>query len=279
MKLSWETIVKIFTVLAVLCYLVGILTVNDYLYSLGISDFSSLKPRFIYTGVLVLFSIFSNLTFSIIVFMYRFKYKVESIKDLKFERISLRFLWQILFSSLVGSLFFAVVYFVLFSFLFHFDPPEPSSIKTTIKDIFEVWFWGSIVCVCPGIILFFNTSIINSQARFSILLFLGFLFIIVFSYYLTSFGYYVYPLIPEQYGGGKPKEVKIFFKEDISKEIEKIGINTQVNTDTQKIKLLFEGDKNYILKIEETKKKTEIVQINKDDVRGIRFVRPFLLDK
>lgn len=279
MKLTGETIVKIFAVLAAFCYLIGLLTVNDYLYGLGISDFSSLKPRLIYTGALVLFSIISSLTFSIIVLMEKFNYKLESFKDIKFDRINLRFFGQILVSSIVGSLISAVVYLAIFGFLYLFEPFEESFISIIFNHVIVVWFLSFIMCIYLGIILFSNASVRNNQVRFSILLFLGFFFIIGFSYYLTAFGYHVYPLIPEQFGGGKPKEVELFLKQEAIKDMKEMGIETQASADTQKITILFEGDKNYILKIKEGKNKSEIVQINKDDVRGIKLTRPPLLDK
>lgn len=53
-----ETIARLITIFTAICYLIGVFAVNSYLYYLGISPlFSPLKPRFIYTGIVVLSSL------------------------------------------------------------------------------------------------------------------------------------------------------------------------------------------------------------------------------
>ncbi len=65
--------------------------------------------------------------------------------------------------------------------------------------------------------------------------FFVFLSPIILIYYFSAFGYHFYPLLPEQFGGGKPRQVAVTLKDS-------------ENTDftQQKQYILFESDKDYL---------------------------------
>jgi hypothetical protein len=48
-----EQLTKALGFLAILFYVVGLLAINGYLFSIGVSDFSLARPRFVYTGALL----------------------------------------------------------------------------------------------------------------------------------------------------------------------------------------------------------------------------------
>jgi hypothetical protein len=52
-SLDFEAPVKLLATLGLILYVLGLLAVNGYLFRLGMSDFSLLRPRFIYTGTLI----------------------------------------------------------------------------------------------------------------------------------------------------------------------------------------------------------------------------------
>jgi hypothetical protein len=49
-KSDVEQIIKWVTILGIVLYVIGLLTVNTYLYRLGLSDFALLRTKFIYIG-------------------------------------------------------------------------------------------------------------------------------------------------------------------------------------------------------------------------------------
>lgn len=51
----------------------------------------------------------------------------------------------------------------------------------------------------------------------------SFLLPIILIYYFSAFGYHFYPLIPEQFGGGKPREVRIILKNDDKTNVDNIN--------------------------------------------------------
>jgi hypothetical protein len=53
-----ERVAKLFAGLAILLYILGLLNVNGYLFTFGVTDFNLIRTRFIYTGVLIASSAF-----------------------------------------------------------------------------------------------------------------------------------------------------------------------------------------------------------------------------
>jgi uncharacterized RDD family membrane protein YckC len=53
-----EAGLKTAAIVGLLCYVLGLIVANAYLGALDISDFSIIKPRFIYTGVLFVATFF-----------------------------------------------------------------------------------------------------------------------------------------------------------------------------------------------------------------------------
>lgn len=53
MRADIEGIARLLGILALTLYIVGLIAVNGYLYSLGVTDFSLVRTRFIYTGALL----------------------------------------------------------------------------------------------------------------------------------------------------------------------------------------------------------------------------------
>lgn len=275
---TWETIIKIFALLAAICYLIGLLTVNDYLFSLSISDFSTLKPRLIYTGAIVLFSMILTLVFPVLFLRNLSSNLFENNLSAK-DKISL--VLPLIPKFCFGLIISGVVYFAIFAFINLFEPFKIGLLKAIIKHVFWGWLYGLLTCLLLAFFFFvfqkYELRKLQFQ-QFCLLGFCSFIFIIEFSFYLSVFGYHVYPLIPEQFGGGQPREAKIYFKAGAIADMQEIGMTTQVNGDLPKMCILFEGDKTYVLRIETTNNQPKVVQINKDDVRSIELKKPALLN-
>jgi hypothetical protein len=252
MNNSIETITKIITLATVTCYLAGVLTINGYLFSLGTSAFPSLNPRFIYTGTIVsLFLLFNILS-------------AEILHSILINKISYAYLLVVILLS--GILFYLVVPILNFSEFG--DNNFLSSLNSIWSDV-EIGYgilWTCLLSLISSLVLWTTWFLFKENANDFLKYFFVFLSPIILIYYFSAFGYHFYPLLPEQFGGGKPRQVIVTLKDKDSQ-----------NTDFAQYKqyILFESDKDYLLCLkDETNKSINIRQINKDDIRFIEFMPP-----
>lgn len=89
--------------------------------------------------------------------------------------------------------------------------------------------------------------------------------------YLGLFTQLIYPKIPEQFGGGEPRQVRLLFAKDQADTIKENGIPTcssgKLKSNWSKpVSLLFEGSENYLLGLDNTRppiqlKKTTVISL------------------
>lgn len=276
--------------ITLICYLIGVLTINSYLYLIGFSDFlSTLDSRFVYTGVVVL----STLLFSTL-------FPLEVYRNIRSGKGAVKILMAIcafIFSSLVylGINFFFVYFCVSTQDYFLFIDPVNSLFRDAIYTrnvVLQLSIYSSLtgfICLLilknmiPGRSNL--TEKVSSWKASETLLVL--LLIPVLSLYITFWGKRIYPLIPEQYGGGLPKLVQILFEDSNKEGLQSLGIkiaDTGLSFEShQRIAILFESENTYLLSvcnIEQNKDKTvllskETVILNKDLVKGMK-IKPLL---
>lgn len=255
--ISLDFIIKTITFITFLFYIIGVFTVNSYLYELNFSAISSpLKPRFIYTGIVVL----SSLAFSFI-------FPYISILHLKSCRLS-KHLYFILYVLIL--IFPALVYLSInYAFVFFLSKPNILILKPTISLLrvifYSIWSFltGAIVCFVITQIfpmfpngVFPNWLIGKSQDQKSqswyLKVVVSFFLIPVLSMYITFFGHKIYALIPEQFGGGQPKIVQFLFKKDMIQQVKVLGLDIEdsgLSSPLQTIAIFFEEEKYYVLGI------------------------------
>ncbi|MFH7028186.1 MAG: hypothetical protein ACHBN1_22980 [Heteroscytonema crispum UTEX LB 1556] len=300
---SLDFIIKTITVFTFLFYIVGVFTVNSYLYELNFSAISSpLKPRFIYTGIVVL----SSLAFSFL-FPYIF------ILHLKSSGLSKH--WYFILCVLI-IIFPALAYLSInYAFVFFLSNPNSLILKPTISlsrvIFYSIWsvLTGAIVCfVITQIYPIFPNSVFpkwlirKSQAQNSqswyLKVVVSFFLIPVISMYITFFGHKIYALIPEQFGGGQPKIVQFLFKKNMIQQVKVLGLDIEdsgLSSPSQTIAIFFEEEKYYVLGIyapkkQEIKIKTlgdgkirdsetkegkiikDVVQLDKSLVAGVKLI-------
>ena len=213
--------------ITLICYLIGVLTINSYLYLIGFSDFlSTLDIRFVYTGVVVL----STLLFSTL-------FPLEVYRNIKSSKYAIKILVAIcafLFSSLVylGINFFFVYFCVSTQDYFLFIDPVNSFFRDAIYTrniVLQLSIYSSLtgfICLLILKNMISGRSNLTEKAsswKASETL-LVLLLIPVFSLYITFWGKRIYPLIPEQYGGGLPKLVQILFEDSNKEGLQSLGI-------------------------------------------------------
>jgi hypothetical protein len=85
--------------------------------------------------------------------------------------------------------------------------------------------------------------------------------------YASLYSRHIYPILPEQFGGGKPKQARLLFSDTGATEAQQLGIPIQAGRQLSRpVTLLFTGVSFYALRIAVER----VVQIAKDDVNGLQ---------
>lgn len=270
--------------ITVICYLIGLLTVNLYLQILGVSALlDPFKIRFIYTGVLVL----ASLSFSFIFPLYFINLIIT-------KSVSMFTKWM---TSILAIAFPALAYLTI-NYVFVFIVNSPNSlIFRPILTLKIILLFSLFSFLAGGIIFFILLSTIptlksvlgvrlvwqKNHYSLWLRLVLGFSLIPVISLYLTYFGHNVYPLVPEQFGGGQPQLVQFLFKPDSIDSLRSLGLdvdNKGLSETSQTLVILFEEGSDYVLGIYEKNPSGEtrngktikgIIRVDKELVIGMRL--------
>ncbi|MBV9389392.1 MAG: hypothetical protein JOZ78_23465 [Chroococcidiopsidaceae cyanobacterium CP_BM_ER_R8_30] len=273
-SIKLETITKTTTLVGLVFYVIGLLTVNSYLRTLGIytSDFSLLKIHFIYTGAwvvgsLIIISITPN---GLINYIGR-KKNLQAL-----NKLIPHFPFIILSFALVVLLFFYIT-LVTKNSLF--------SIVTLLHTLF-LYLYGLGFCI--GMIflvkLFYSpeekclTAIKGEKQYFLPIVYLDhkWLFfsllsvfcLYCFTNYIGDFSLLVYPALPQQIGGGSSLPVEILVAKDSIADAKQIGIPFESEQLSKPLKILFEENEFYVLEVSGNKP----IRFDKKMVKGIKLL-------
>jgi hypothetical protein len=272
---DFERIGKIGAALAGLLYATGLLTVNAYLYQLGISEFDLLKAKYIYTGALVLSPIvFCTLAPFFAVHMYRSERAKKSDPSPK-SRIS-KFLnpnpgpagaWQ-------QAVVWPTIPYVVFL-----------GVAVAMDDMRAEYLWKVLIfyiaSLMTGIMAYGTFALLTERNPIKrdpskpppsrIIAFGGVLFFVgYFAWYLNLFTKNVYPRIPEQFGGGRPRLVQLLVKKEMLEEAKQLGFPASKDRSlSEPVWLLFEDKDVYVLRTPDSR----VVQLNRDVFRGLEVLK------
>lgn len=202
---DFEKTVKALAAFTVSLYALGLLVSNEYLVTLGISDFSSLRPRFVLTGawVFVLY-MFSSMPGSLpALYMYHFK---RPLREAPFRIIGFLLLGivaGIVFNLGCGSLF--VHYISLWR-----PTITQSASSFWSLDWLEQVAWWLAPAALPWLALVLLSAKMTRVRRFIV----SGLFLISVLAFTYDMAHAAYPIIPEAYGGGEPVNVRLYFNKD-----------------------------------------------------------------
>ena len=275
-----DTLARQFAFLAVLLYIIGFLTTNLYLQQFGFSDFSPINPRFILTGGLVLFPIIFNyllLTFEFSILSDKFsntvlksKFTVHQLPALILKTTKKIFVSPILLLSIPILIFPYIIYFLCF---IKNDTVFNGGLKAVYLCSFIL-----VLSLLPSILwrehIIFSIPLTklsldkqDYRTVFMILLFSLYLYIIIFAQD-------IYPQVPEQFGGGEPRKVRILFAKAQAEALQKNGISTcssgnVLSNWSKPVSLLFEGSEKYLLRLEDKRPPIQLYKRNVDVVEPI----------
>ena len=261
--IAWEQLSKSATFVAVLCYVVGVLTVNSYLFRLGFSELSPLKLRFVYTGALALAfaaAIICTGGIGLACVLGEYANQLSTSADSDYGSSVLYYEFglksampRLLRSMGILLLVLPVLVLVLLEFIargrFHWsDPLLAAGIYCGVSVSFfliyrRAWERGRFMTM-PLILVTVSVSA---------------------GVYLSWFGTVVYPLIPEQFGGGRPKQCRILLVSEAASGVEKMGI-PNANSLTSAVSVLYDGDEWLILRNSDG----QVLSLDKKSVRALQ---------
>ncbi len=274
--LSIGAVGQLVTFVVLSWYVLGLLVVNMYLYQIGVSDFSVLRTRFVLTGFLAVLPLIALLYIFLAVAM-----AVAGLKDYRhtdddqsgdrLDRLhaflnvggvlsvfisALGAIWIWADSSNIDfrfHLFWSLGINVEYIFMFLTLVPTVVSFslgKLALTDMprsrrpLAFQFWGML---------------------FGVLLQVGFFGFLYIDFFASTF----YPITPEQFGGGRPKEVVIVLAPESNPLGTALGF-APVNQGpiTRQVDLLWETEQMYVVRDRDLPE-APIVQIDRDAVSAV----------
>lgn len=240
-----ESAAKVAASLAALCYGVGMLTINIYLYELGALDVSLLRVRYIFAGALT--SSFLIL-FTGMPWLGFYVYDSIQIKRIRLPQKLNRFRAAVSLTCSFGvSIIPALL--ILLTLQDH---------AVTIRDYLHwtigFYFWTLLLglSIKRGIDASQYEARINlvkrdgSPAPYIGLCILSAVLLSLFS--ISQFAATFFPAVPSQFGGGAPTTARILFLEDEALTAEAIGVPLQENShSSEPLKLIVETNDSYVV--------------------------------
>jgi hypothetical protein len=261
-----EVIAKFAAGVILALYVLGLLAINGYLFSLGASDFSLLRPRFVYTGALI--------GLSAIVFILIPRSLIKEIRGSPDVSKRIRILWVLI--GLLIPIF--LPYLLLFT---------DSSIS--IRNL----LLSDLALLVAGLVYGRQVSrlsmwriirqneymqpIMHGRLANSMVLLLLFT-----AMYVTVFMLIFFPKIPVQFGGGKPTQVALLIRHDEVDGIRALGLPIEkrsaegaprkqgatpgTGSVTTPLDLMYEGSEAYVIRLSDG----TLVRINKNAIIAVK---------
>jgi hypothetical protein len=272
-----ETLGRFATYVGIGLYILGLLISNVYLYQIGVSDFSVLRTRFILTGmVAMLIPVpIGLLVFAEFIAIQRVRWFYTS-QEGQSQRKSNEFFIALINVTIPIALGLLAISRIAQSGV-TFRSPLISSMGMSFDLIFASVF-ALIFVVIESAVLFQLRRDSESPHHLPGSGLVGMLFLIValplftIFMYIDIFAASIYPIIPEQFGGGKPKEVELV----IAESADLLGTAFGMEPGTadpliRRLDLIWETEQGYVVR-DRGAPDSPIFQIDRDIVAVMKFV-------
>jgi hypothetical protein len=278
-----EEVTRVLTLLAICSYVLGLITVNLYLSRIGVSDFSLLQTRYVSTGALVLAYLTVSCSY-IVLYAWLFGGLDTN-----------------LILRIIGLVIITILPVLLFRPLFRRSREErraqggKSGFVTGLLSPFRTLLpmyalLGS--AMLTGVMTFVLLILVRKEPlrmegdlslEFFPIRLLGFRppagierwlwfavatsgFILLFYIFLRVFIRYAYPLIPETFGGGKPRHARLLIAQEELDGLKELGIPIDKSNKrlSDVVSILFEGASTYALELSDGRR----LQVDKTKIVG-----------
>jgi hypothetical protein len=283
-----ERLTKLGAMFLATLYVTGLLTTNTYLYQLGLSDFSLLRARYIYTGTITLLPIFVSTIAPVsgVYLLWLTIFQLEPHKLVSSTLLLLASFFTLLVFILLPILLFLPFldwdvdgqYAVLAIDLGSGDPgltrrgAQLNKLELSIRELIagiELYIYAALLGAMGAFIIFlFGTEWETRMMRTVLLFFVAIFFVGYWGVYLSKFTESIFPVIPEQFGGGTPREARLLFAKKEIQGVKELGIKIpKGKSRSSTVKLLHDGEQLYVLQLPNGR----VIGINKALVQGIEI--------
>jgi hypothetical protein len=257
-----EDLSKLLAAVAIACYVIGLLVVNTYLYRLGVSDFSLFRTRFAITGALALIPIWASLiSISAVPLLIN-----SSRGDLHELRSLLRF-----FSHLVRLVAPIAVLFLLGNAVGIRDRGVVGPFGLSLGLVFVLILGLAVAYAGVALVgarensmradddpdtersrkrgpLSGRPDALQMASQIAAVIVAPLPLFLLFIWYLYNVAVYVYPQVPQQFGGGRPREARLLFREDALQEAKYLGFGVAQNRLlSSPVRMLWENEDIYVI--------------------------------
>jgi hypothetical protein len=244
-------------------YILGLLAVNGYLLALGVSDFTLVRARFIYTGAFIASFWATSIIIPAAIFLLLRRRWHGFNRATDHRRVLPPYL-ALAALSLPGFLLTAAIFALLLDFV-----APVSSVVATFGYAFIQLIIAFALGSCSIWVLNSLRQVARTETtwtgplvdRIAALAFLGFLLIIASALSVLLFMKNIYPLVPTQFGGGRPSMVQFLFNHDAVAGAKALGIPfTSAGDLSAPVEMAYEGNQSYVVRLSEG----AIVQLDKE---------------
>ena len=249
-----ESLLKFGGALILGLYVLGLLAINGYLFSLGASDFSLVRARFVYTGGLIALC------------------GLVCLVPFFFLEVARRGNGNPIYAAIlvIGGLIASISYLLFAVNLAHSEIGFIDSLKSVVA-VYTVGTIGGLVsALALGAVI---VGIRQGWGRIMVMSGLASattIVILAASAFTASFMYFLFPHIPDQFGGGRPVRVTFLMRHDEIEGIRDLGLPIRnKGAVTESVELMYEGSEAYIVRLPDD----TIIRVNRDGVQGLRIDR------
>jgi hypothetical protein len=296
-----ERVARLVAGLGIFLYILGLLNINGYLLSFGVTDFSILRTRFIYTGALIVASaLLCGLP--LILRPIRREFKPGLKKDFdkiarkeaqntgfrRWKHRATRIMWRlivaIVWSILALLVWVAPMGVIYLLYLNQFSVSDIGLVTSKPGDVTPTIARMTAAVMLYGVGLFNAWFILRNVRRgkkeaikarmngtprafaFDTGMSVAVTFAIT-ALYCLIFMTMVYPVVPQQYGGGRPQQVSLLFKEDALHGLQqiKVPLEPSARQVSAPVDLVHEADDIYVVRLPDER----VVRIDKDLVSAV----------
>jgi hypothetical protein len=270
-----ETVGKVLVFITASLYVLGLLSVNGYLLQLGVSDFSLVRVRFIYTGFLIAFVFIISYFLPLI--MYRGGRSIAAavllhkrslwVRAVDYVAAAILAAWGLLIAALGVSTAMSAS---------QLGDSDRTSSNFLIGGVVVIAAFVLGVAVHGA--MRFNSRInrrvfksgVPSAVQHTDVVMTSMLAACLAALYLLIFLTVAYPSIPVQFGGGASQRSRLVFKDEFSKGARELGIPVTNNGRvTEPIEVLYEGSEGYVIRVND-----QIMQVKKDQIAAVAVKTP-----
>jgi hypothetical protein len=252
-------------------YVLGLLAINGFLFSVGASDFSLVRPRFVYTGSLI--ALCAVVCLLLPLYLLEVATRVRRGNPTEDYSVFLQ-VFLVAIGLIAPVLFLAVLVRAV-------DPRL--ALDALLKSVVAVYV-TALFCgfVCERLI----RALLKEKDRWGRLkagrlAVVTTLVIAALAIFVTVFMSQLFQVIPHQFGGGRPIKATLLIKHDEAQGVRTLGVPIESNavrvdasgqsqgSVTHLLEVMYEGSEAYLIRLDNR----TLVRLDKDLVLAVKVSR------